>query len=201
MKTIIITGPSGSGKTFLSNRLSKLFSNSIVIKTDSYYRGNVFIRFLSIFKFDIYDRLFSIKKNEIMSTIESIYNKDILIPFSHYNFKNKHSSKSSLCINYNIKNQFLLIEGIFSHRLDLKYQDTINIVCKEERSICLKRRLERDILSRGRNSLDVKNKFNQSWVLFYLHLRKFVKNYRVIYLNPSDKVAYDNLVINLMKIK
>ena len=32
MKTIVITGPSGSGKSYLSNKLSKLFYNSIVIK-------------------------------------------------------------------------------------------------------------------------------------------------------------------------
>ena len=39
MQTIIITGPSGSGKSYLSSKLSKLFMNSIVIKTDSYYRN------------------------------------------------------------------------------------------------------------------------------------------------------------------
>ena len=41
MITIVITGPSGSGKTYLSNKLNKLFDNSIVIKTDSYYRDNI----------------------------------------------------------------------------------------------------------------------------------------------------------------
>ena len=49
MKTIVITGPSGSGKSYLSSRLSKLFSDSIVINTDSYYRDDLLIRFLSIF--------------------------------------------------------------------------------------------------------------------------------------------------------
>ena len=48
MRTIVITGPSGSGKSYLSNKLSKLLDNSIVIKTDSYYRDNMLIRFLSI---------------------------------------------------------------------------------------------------------------------------------------------------------
>jgi len=62
MIKIVITGPSGSGKTYLSIKLSKLFDNSIVIKTDSYYRDNILIRFLSIFLYDIYDRLLSIKK-------------------------------------------------------------------------------------------------------------------------------------------
>ena len=65
MITIIITGPSGSGKTFLSNKLLKLFDNSIVIKTDSYYRDNILIKFLSIFLCDIYDRPLSINKKAI----------------------------------------------------------------------------------------------------------------------------------------
>ena len=64
MITIIITGPSGSGKTYLSNKLLKLFDNSIVIKTDSYYRDNILIKFLSIFLFDIYDRPLSINKKK-----------------------------------------------------------------------------------------------------------------------------------------
>tara|TARA_Y100001968_G_C19372707_1_gene725954 strand:+ start:812 stop:1420 length:609 start_codon:yes stop_codon:yes gene_type:complete len=200
MKTIIITGPSGSGKTFLSNRLSKIFSNTIVIKTDSYYRGNGFIRFLSIFKFDIYDRLFSIKKYEIKSTIESIYNKDVLITFTHYNFKNKHSSKSSETINYNIKNQFILIEGIFSHRLDLNYKKTINIVCIEEKQKCFKRRIVRDQLKRGRKSSEIKKKFNKSWYLFYQNIKNFLKNHEVIYYNPSSKDSYEKLIAYLNQI-
>jgi len=79
MKIIIISGPSGSGKTYLSNKLSKLLDNSIVIKTDSYYRDNILIRFLSIFLYDIYDRFLSIKKYEIMKTLISINNKERLI--------------------------------------------------------------------------------------------------------------------------
>ena len=199
MKIIVISGPSGSGKTCLSNKLSKSLNNSIVIKTDSYYKDNIFIRFLSIFLYDIYDRLFSIKKNEIMSTIESIYNKDILIPFSHYNFKNKHSSKSSVCINYNIKNQFLLIEGIFSHRLDLNYQETVNIVCREEQEICFKRRLKRDKLERGRDSREVYKKFNKSWFLFYENIPDYIQNNNVVSLNPSDKYSCEKLVKNIQK--
>ena len=79
MKTIVITGPSGSGKSYLSNKLSKLFYNSIVIKTDSYYRDNKLLRFISIFLYDIYDRPISIKKDKLKETIRSIHNKDRLI--------------------------------------------------------------------------------------------------------------------------
>tara|TARA_Y100001968_G_C19362339_1_gene720506 strand:+ start:738 stop:1349 length:612 start_codon:yes stop_codon:yes gene_type:complete len=201
MKTIIITGPSGSGKSILSHKLSELFDDSIVINTDSYYRDNILIRFLSILQSDIYDRPLSIKLNEINKTLNSIYNKEKLITFSHYDFKRKKSSYREIRINYKGKNQFLILEGIFSHRLDLNYHETINIVCKEEKEICFIRRLNRDQLERGRNTREVNKKFNNSWYLFYQNIRNYLKSNKVIILNPLDIISYDNLVINLQKMK
>ena len=173
MKTIIITGPSGSGKSYISTKLSKLFNNTIVIKTDSYYKDNIFIRFISIFQHDIYDRLLSFKKNDIMNTLKSIYNKDSTITSYKYNFKRKYSSKTKVSINYEGENQFLILEGIFAHRLDLKYNETINIVCAEEKEICFKRRLKRDQLERGRETSEVNQKFDKSWLLFYNNSKIF----------------------------
>ena len=200
MKTIIITGPSGSGKSKLTNKLIKLFQDSIVLKTDSYYRDNFFIRLFSIFIYDIYDRIISIKKNQINNTIHSIYNKDKLISLSNYDFRKKYSSQSTIRINYNCDSQFLIIEGIFSHRLDLNYQETINIVCEEEKEICLIRRLKRDKLERSRNYNEVNKKFNKSWDLFYLNINNHLKSNKVIYLNPVDKISYEKLITKLKKI-
>ena len=200
MKVIVISGPSGSGKTFLSNKLSKLFDNSIVINTDSYYRDNILIRFLSIFLYDIYDRLLSIKKNEIIKTLISINNKDSLISFYKYDFKRKYSSHSKISINYNEECQFIILEGIFAHRLDLNYQETINIVCEEEKEICFKRRLLRDKLYRGRNNNEVYKKFNRSWYLFNKNIKKYIKDYNIISLNPVNNVSYNKLIIKLQKI-
>ncbi len=201
MKTIVITGASGSGKSYLSNKLSRLFYNSIVIKTDSYYIDSIFIKFLSRFLYDIYDRPLSVKKKEIMKTIRSIQNKDRLISFSNYDFKRKHSSQSKISINYKGDNQFLILEGIFAHRLDLNYKKSINILCEEEKGICFKRRLKRDQLERGRNSIEVYKKFNKSWYLFYEHLKNFQNNSKVIKINPLDTISYNNLVLNLKDLK
>ncbi len=204
MITIVITGPSGSGKTYLSNKLSKLFDTSIVIKTDSYYRHNILIRFLSIFLYDIYDRPLSINKKEIKKTLRSIYNKDKLITFYKYDFKRKQSSNSKKRINYKGENQFLILEGIFAHRLDLNYQETINIICEEKKDICYNRRLIRDKLERNRNTREVNRKFTRSWNLFYKNIRRYIDKNRQISLNPVDKISYDNLVNylqNISKIK
>jgi len=200
MITIIITGPSGSGKTNLSNKLYKLFDNSIVIKTDSYYRDNVLIRILSIFLCDIYDRPLSINKKEIKKTLRSIYNKDKLIASYKYDFKRKKSSHSTTCINYKGDNQFLILEGIFAHRLDLNYQETINIICEERKDICFKRRLIRDKYTRNRKTSEVKRKFTRSWNLFYKNIRRYIDINRKISLNTVDKISYDNLVYYLKNI-
>ena len=200
MITIVITGPSCSGKTYLSNKLNKLFDNSIVIKTDSYYRDNIFIRFLSIFFYDIYDRPLSINKKELKNALTAIHNKDKLIKFYQYDFKRKKSSCSKKRKNNKGDNQFLIIEGIFAHRLDLNYKETINIICEEKKEICFKRRLIRDKLERNRNTSEVNRKFTRSWNLFYKNIIRYIDINRKISLNPVDMISYDNLVDYLQKI-
>ncbi len=199
MKTIIITGASGSGKTILTNKLSDVFDSSIIINTDSYYSDNIIIKILAILRYDIYDRLISIRRNKLNKAISSINKKERLIELCHYDFKKKKSTKSKNSIKYNNDNQFLIIEGIFSHRLDLNYHETINILCVEEKGVCLKRRIKRDKLERGRNSIEVNKKFNMSWYLFYQHIKKFLTNHKIISLNPEDNVSFDNLVHYLKK--
>ncbi len=201
MKTIVITGPSGSGKSYLSNKLSKKFSNSIVIKTDSYYRDSILIRFLSIFLYDIYDRPLSIKEKEIKKTLRAIHNKDRLISLYKYDFKKKYSSHSKISINYNLEDQFLILEGIFAHRLNLNYKKTINIVCEDEKNLCFKRRLRRDQLERGRKTKEVYKKFNKSWYLFYKNVQHHLNIKNILSINPFDKVSYDKLLLNIQNKK
>ena len=197
MKTIVITGASGSGKSYLTNKLSKVFNNSIIIKTDSYYRDNIFIRFLSIFQYDIYDRPLSIKKSELNKTLRSIYKKDRVISLYKYDFKRKHSSQSKSSINYKGDNQFLILEGIFAHRLNLNYQESINIFCEEEKEICFKRRLKRDQLERNRDSGEVYKKFNRSWYLYYQNIKKYLKRNKVFLINTRNESFQNKLFIHI----
>ena len=201
MKTIIITGPSGSGKSYLSNRLSKLFNNSIVIKTDSYYRDNILIRFLSILLYDIYDRPLSIKKDKLKDTLRSIYKRDELILFSKYDLKRKNSSESKIKINYKEDNDFVILEGIFAHRLNLNYKETINIICEEKKEMCFKRRLKRDQIERGRDNIEITKKFYRSWYLFFKNVQTYLNGNKVLSLNTLDQNSYNKLVINLKKHK
>ena len=194
MNTIIITGPSGSGKSFLSKELSKLLQNSIIIKTDSYYKDNKFIKFLSILFTDIYDRPVSIKRKELIENLKLIYNKSGVINSYYYDFKRKRSFNKLINLTYQQEEQFLIIEGIFSHRLDIDYNNCINIICEENKLICFKRRLSRDQKERGRSVNEVKGKFSKSWDLFYKNIKEYMNNYETFTVSPLKKDSCNKLV-------
>tara|TARA_Y100001968_G_scaffold303293_1_gene317347 strand:+ start:445 stop:1047 length:603 start_codon:yes stop_codon:yes gene_type:complete len=194
MQTIIITGPSGSGKTYLSKKISCLLDNCIIISTDSYYKDDILIKLFSKFKYDLYDRIISIRKIEILKTIDSIYKRKKEVLFYKYNFKNKISTKSFRNIEIYNLNRFLIVEGIFAHRLGLNYRETINIVCREEKNICYQRRLIRDQLLRGRNSNEINNKFTRSWNLYHQNSRLYINNNNIISLNLNDLVSFNKLI-------
>ena len=109
--------------------------------------------------------------------------------------------KSEGSINYEGENQLLIVEGIFAHRLDLNYNETINIICKEEKETCFKRRLKRDQLERGRDSREVNKKFNKSWYLYYENVQKYLNNFEVLSINTIDMISYDQLVLYLQNKK
>ena len=198
MKIIVITGPSGSGKSYISNKISKFFSDTIIIKTDSYYRDSRLFKFLSILFFDIYDRPMSIRRKELMNNLKSIKNKSSAVNFRHYDFKRRKSIIKNITLNKNDENRFLIIEGIFAHRLDINYKNTINIICEEDKNICLKRRLQRDQEDRGRTAEEITRKFSKSWYLFYQNIDKYINCNKIIKIKTSEKTSYNDLFIKLV---
>ena len=200
MKIIVISGPSGSGKSCLSNKLSKLFDNSIIVKTESYYRDDLYIKLLSIFIYDIYDRFISIKDKCLIKTIKSIYNKEKYATFYKYDFRSKRSSHSKEQIQYENNKRFLILEGIFAHRLDLNYEKTINILCNVKKEICYERRLQRDKIERGRNLEEVNNKFSKSWDIYYKNITRFLNTNKIVSINTVDENSYNKLISILKEL-
>ena len=196
MKIIVITGPSGSGKTKLSNEIARHIGNTIIIQTDSYYRDDLFIKLLSIFQNDIYDRLISIKDYEVKKTITSILNRCEYTTFYKYDFTRRKSTKSKRKIQNKNSLRYIILEGIFSHRLNLNYKKTINIVCEEEKELCYKRRISRDQAERGRTKYEIIKRFNKSWDLFLNNINYFINNNKVILINPSKITCYKKLINN-----
>ncbi len=197
MKKIVISGISGSGKTFLASKLKESLKNILIIQTDSYYSDNLLIKFLSLFFYDIYDRLISINKKELINTINSIDNEEKQVKFYNYDFKNKKSSYKTKIVDYK-EIDYLLIEGIFSHRLDLNYSNTINILCVGNEHICLERRLKRDKTIRGRDTSEVLKRFRSSCTLYFKNSHEY-RNSRIHKINSIDNEEYSNLILKLKK--
>ena len=194
MKLIVLTGPSGSGKTILGEKFANSLDSSLLIKTDSYYRDDLLIKLLSIFFYDVYDRIISIKYKKLIQTINSLINKEKHTIFYNYDFINKKSSKQIRDLK---KFRFIILEGIFAHRLDLNYKDTMNIICKQNKEVCLNRRIARDQLERGRNLKEVSLKFNKSWDLYFKNLKKFKEQNKVISLRSDDDALYEKIINKL----
>ena len=197
MKLIVITGPSGSGKSVLGKKLANSLDSSILIKTDSYYRDDLIIKLLSFFLHDIYDRLISIKEKKILLTINSLIKKEKTTIFYNYDFKSKKSSKHLRFIKSQKNIRFIILEGIFAHRLELNYNNTINILCDQNKEVCRNRRIRRDQLQRGRNINEVIRKFNKSWYLYFKNLNNFKKQKKIITLRSDDNIVYKKLINNL----
>jgi len=194
MKLIVLTGPSGSGKTILGEKFANSLDSSLLIKTDSYYRDDLLIKLLSIFFYDVYDRIISIKYKKLKQTINSLIKKEKHAIFYNYDFRNKKSSKQIRDVK---KFSFIILEGIFAHRLDLNYKDTINIICNQNKEVCLNRRIARDQLERGRNLKEVSLKFNKSWYLYFKNLKKFKEQNKVISLRSDDDALYEKIINKL----
>ena len=91
------------------------------------------------------------------------------------------------------------MEGIFAHRLDLNYNNTFNILCLEDKEICLERRLRRDKLNRGRSEDEIIKRFSSSWNLFDINFKSYIKYKQFIKINTSDKIDYNNLIYKINK--
>ena len=199
MILIIITGPTASGKTYLANKLHKNLDNSLVINTDSYYRDNLFIKWLSNFIDSIYDRIISIKKNELIKTIDSIKKNKKLINFCYYDFNVKKSTRLVKKIDIDNQNNILIVEGIFAHRLGLNYKNTINILCKDKKQLCYKRRLKRDLLYRNSTFEKVNKQFEKSWYLYYKYISSYLDFNQVYEVNTFDNISFQKLITKLNK--
>ena len=197
MNLIIISGPSGSGKSFLADRICKKFDYIYIIKTDSYYRDDLTIKTLSLYFKDIYDRIISIKRKELIDTLNSLLNKEDHIYSYNYDFKNRKSTKTELIRDSSqCKNQTVILEGIFAHRLVEKFKKDIfmKILCIENKSLCFKRRIRRDSLERGRKRQEVEERFQRSWEIFHNQSSNFKKDNEIIYLNKKNGEQFNNII-------
>ncbi len=197
MNLIIISGPSGSGKSYLAKKICKEFKHINLIKTDSYYKDNFIIKILSMYFNDIYDRIISLKKKELKGTLISILNKEKLIYRYNYDFRRRKSTKKEIIKHSDQStNQIVILEGIFAHRLITDFEKHIfmKILCIEDKSLCFKRRIQRDLIERGRERKEVEERFQKSWEIFHNQSNKYRKGNNLICLKKENKEQFINII-------
>ena len=138
--------------------------------------------------------MISIKRQKIIDTISSIINKENSVIFYKYDFKTKKSTKTIKEITYTKDCKLLILEGIFSHRLNINYKDTINILCKDKKEVCYERRIKRDKSERGREEKEVNKKFNKSWDLYFEEFDKYKKKNNIINIDTFNSTSFKNLI-------
>tara|TARA_B100000073_G_C23728409_1_gene570018 strand:- start:663 stop:1259 length:597 start_codon:yes stop_codon:yes gene_type:complete len=165
MKIIFITGASGSGKTTLSNKLSELLYNSIVLRTDNYYKIGYRSLLLSLFIKSYFDKIISLDKVLFFNDLNRIIEKKEVSHFYRYDF----ITKKRLKFNNKISDlKYLLIEGIFSQEI-LKESNLLNcllIKLNLKKEICLKRIMARDQKERGKNKEKSINDFHNGYFVY-----------------------------------
>ena len=176
MKLIFISGPSGSGKTTLSNQLIVKIKNSIVLRTDNYYKTGLQSKLLSKFLESYFDRSISFNYKLLKKDFYYILKNGKLINERSYDFEKKIVN-NFLNQKNNIK--FVIIEGIFSKEFasTLCNQNYYFLELKINKNECMQRVVQRDIKERGKVKKQAEKDFLKSWDIYYAKFKnKNIKN-------------------------
>jgi len=176
MKLIFISGPSGSGKTTLSNQLIVKIKNSVVLRTDNYYKTGLQSKLLSKFLESYFDRSISFNYK--------LFKKDFYYILKNGSSKNERSYDFEKKIVNNFLNEknnikFLIIEGIFSKEFSstLCNQNYYFLELKINKNECMQRVVQRDIKERGKVKKQAEEDFLKSWNIYYKKFKsKNLKN-------------------------
>jgi len=180
--TIIgVSGGSCSGKSSISKNFNRSFGkNSIIISQDSFYRSlsEKELKNVENYDFDIPSAIEFEKLEKVLIDIK-LGKDSINIPI--YDFKT-HTVTGISKVNL-IGIKIVILEGIFLYHLKM-IRDMINIriFVDTDLDICLSRRIERDIIERGRSIATVLERYN-----------KYVKPSYEKYVKVSKK--YSNIII------
>ncbi len=166
MKLIFISGPSGSGKTTLSNQIKEKIKNSIILRTDNYYKTGLESRLLSKFLKGYFDRSISFNYKLFNKDFKYIIKNGTSIKERSYDFERKKINK---IFNETNNINVLIIEGIFAKEFARKFcnQDYYFLELKINKNDCMKRVVERDIKERGKSKKKAEEDFLKSWDVYY----------------------------------
>ena len=166
-----ITGSTGSGKSYLTNNLIKKYSSNLIdkIEVDSYYKNLAHLAMEKRSK-NNFDHPDAFEFELLIDDLKKIKSgKDIKIPV--YDYSTHLRTKQYRKINSDIK--VLLIEGIYA----LYNKSIVSILNKKvfidiAQEKCISRRIERDMISRGRTFESIKKQINTTVIPMF---KKFIK--------------------------
>ena len=152
---VLIGGGSASGKTLICDTILKMINNASLINIDNFYKNNSHLSFEQRCKLN-YDDPNAYEVSLLLNKINEYKNgNDIIIPT--YDFKQHLRSNETIKIKYN---QILLIDGIFALYFPqlLEIAD-YKIYVDADEDVRLNRRINRDIILRGRTKESVLKQF------------------------------------------
>ena len=176
MMLIFISGPSGSGKTTLSNQIRVKIKNSIILRTDNYYKTGLKSKLLSKFLKGYFDRSISFNYKLFNKDFNYIVKNGASINERFYDFEKK---KINNLLNETNNINHLIIEGIFSKEFSstLCDQNYYFLELKINKDECMKRVIQRDITERGKTKKQAEEDFLKSWDIYYAKSKnKNIKN-------------------------
>ena len=202
MNIIGICGGSGSGKTTLVEAVRAHMSNDLisVISQDSYYKNHDSLTFEERFKLN-YDHPNAVDYDLFVSHLKLlIEGKSIHSPIYSYS----EHLRSDQFIEVFPK-PVVLVEGIliFAHT-PLREQFTTTIFIDAEYNTRLRRRMARDIQTRGRSAQEVRNRFEDTILPMHdANIQPHKETSDYIFDNNKDDLSrlssFCKLVGNLIK--
>lgn len=197
-QTIIIgiSGASASGKSVLANTIvNELGSNEVVvISEDSYYKNNPHMELSDREKIN-YDHPDSLEHNLLFEHLRKLQTGNpVEIPI--YNYEKHMRSTETRKIG---KHSIIVLEGILLF-VEKKLRDLmdIRIFVDAPLDICLIRRLNRDILKRGRTMESVLEQYETTVRPMYLQFIEPSKRYADIIVPRGGE---NRIAIDMIKAK
>jgi uridine kinase len=193
MKIISIAGASGSGKTTVANLLyNKYKSNSLIVSLDDYYLNKE--QQIKINGFCNFDHPSAIDCELLIQNIRELREKgSALMP--RYSFKDRDRSGFVKVKNSDL----LIIEGLHSNTF-LKGVFDLSIFVKSDLDLSLLRRINRDIVDRGRSIESITEQYIKYVRPAYI---KYIKDQELIsdiVIENSNSENNLRLFINEMNI-
>lgn len=157
-RIIAIAGPSGAGKSYLAYALQSRLPDANVLSLDSYYRELGHLTYTERCGTN-FDHPSSIDDGLLAEHLESLSRGEVIErPVYHFDTHSRDPLPEPFA-----PGQYLLLEGIFGLYFPrVRALADVRVFVETPDSTCFTRRLDRDIIERGRTPASVTHQYNET---------------------------------------